>query len=299
MSATTEAPVRRAPLAGYAYAVAIVFIWAGFSLMGRHAALGSGVRLTPWDLGALRHLVSGVAAVLLVLGGVGWGLTVWRSFVLGTVAGVLFPMPAFLGLTFAPAAHAAVILSGTLPFMVALGTWALYGERWTRSRVISLVVLLAGICLLGFEAYVQGNRPGAWRGDLLFLFSAADWAVYTILARQWRATPAQAIVSVGLWSAGLYLPVWWLLLPSTIGAAPASEIALQAVFQGAIATLLSLYVFTRALALIGPVRLTTISALVPGLAGLLAIPLLGEDMGPVALLGLALVCVAVALGVRR
>ncbi|GAC1344307.1 MAG: DMT family transporter [Acetobacteraceae bacterium] len=296
MSSTLD---RSSNLAGYAYAVAVVLIWAGFSLVGRGAMLADGVRLTPWDLGALRHVVSGAAAAVLLLNGAGRGLPLRRSFVLGTLAGVGFPLPAYLGFTFAPAAHGAVILSGTLPFLVAIGAWAVYGERWTHARLVSLAVLLAGISLLGIEAYVQGARPGAWRGDLLFLLAALNWATYTILARHWAPTPLQAIAAVGRWGAMLYLPVWALALPSAVGAASWSQIAFQAVFQGVFGTVLSLFLFTRALAALGAGRLSLVTAMVPGLAGLLAIPLLGEHMGPLALLGLGLVCLAVALGVSN
>lgn len=295
MSSTLDRPPN---LTGYAYAVAVVLIWAGFSLVGRGAMLADGIRLTPWDLGALRHGVSGAVAAVLLLDGGGRGLPLRRSFVLGALAGIGFPLPAYLGFTFAPAAHGAVILSGTLPFLVAIGAWAVYGERWTRARLMSLAVLLAGILLLGFEAFVQGARPGAWRGDLSFLLAAIAWASYTILARRWAPTPLQAIAAVGRWGATLYLPVWALALPSAIGAAPWSLVAFQAVFQGLLGTVLSLFLFTRALAALGAGRLSLVTATVPGLAGLLAIPLLGEAMGPLALLGLGLVCVAVGLGVR-
>lgn len=296
---TLTAPTRVSLWPGYGYAAAVVLIWASFSLTGRHAALTSGVRLTPWDLGALRHMISGLIAAGLWSFGIGRGLRIERSFVMGVVAGLLFPLPAYVGFTFAPAAHGAVILSGTLPFLVAIGTWAIYGERWSRMRFASLAVLLAGILMLGYEAYVQGARPGAWRGDLLFCVSAIAWAIYTIIARRWRATAMQAVVAVGSWCSVLYLPIWLLFLPSTIAAAPVGEVAFQAVFQGLLATVVSLILFTRALNLIGTGRLTTITALVPGVAGVLSIPLLGEDVGVLGLLGLALVCVAVALGVRR
>lgn len=296
MSSSTKTAPRPA-ITGYAYAIAVVLIWSGFSLTGRHAALAGGVRLTPWDLGALRHLVASVAAVILWLAGYGAGLTLRRGLMLGTISALLFPLPSYLGFTDAPAAHGAVILSGTQPFLVAIGTWALYGQRWSRMMLLSLLVLLAGISLLGFEAYVQGARPGAWRGDLWFTVAAVAWAAYTIAARNWQTTPGQAIIAAGLCGA-CYLPVWALLLPSNLGAAPAGEIAFQLAFQGGFAVLLSLLAFTRALALLGPIRLTTITALVPGLAGVLAAPLLGETIGVPALAGLVLVCCAVALGVH-
>ncbi len=298
MSSATISSTRHAPWLGYAYACAVVLLWSGFSLSGRHAALSTGVRLTPWDLGALRYSVSFVVALVAVLAGYGRGLPWRRSLVTAVLAGFCFPLPSFVGFTFAPAAHGAVILSGTLPFLVAIGMWAVSGERWSRTRLLSLLVLLLGIVLLGIEAFVGGARPGAWRGDLLFLVSAIAWAAYTIIARRWRATPWQAVVAVGLWCGVLYLPLWWVVLPSTLGQAPAGEIAYQAVFQGFMATVVALMLFTRALALLGPARLTTITALVPGLAGVLSVPLLGERIGMLDLAGLVLVSLAVALGVR-
>jgi drug/metabolite transporter (DMT)-like permease len=298
MSSASIARTGPAPWVGYGCAVAVVLLWSGFSLSGRHAALGAGVRPTPWDLGALRYSISFVIAAVAWLAGYGRGLPWRRALATGVLAGLCFPLPAYLGFTFAPAAHGAVILSGTLPFLVAIGMWALSGERWSRARLLSLLVLLGGILLLGIEAYVRGARPGAWRGDLLFLVSSVAWAAYTIGARRWGATHWQAVVSVGLWCGVLYLPVWLLFLPSTLGQAPAGEVVYQAVFQGVLATVVALMLFTRALDLLGAARLTTITALVPGVAGVLSVPLLGERVGAVELLGLALVCVAVALGVR-
>ncbi len=276
-----------------------MLLWAGFSLSGRHAALATGVRLTPWDLGALRYAVCGVIALGAVAAGYGRGMPWRHSLATAALAGFGFPLPAYVGFTFAPAAHGAVILSGTLPFMVAVGGWAIAGERWNRMQLASLLVLLAGIVLLGVEAYVRGTRPGAWRGDLLFLVSAVAWAAYTLAAKRWAATPWQAVVAVGLWCGAIYLPIWLLWLPSTLGRAPFGEVLYQAAFQGVLATVVALMLFTRALALLGPARLTTITALVPGVAGMLAVPLLGETVGTVELAGLALVSVAVALGVRR
>lgn len=298
MSSVSTAHARPAPWAGYAYAVAVVLLWSGFSLSGRHAALSTGVRLTPWDLGALRYSISFVIAAVAWLAGYGRGLPWRRGLATAVLAGLCFPLPAYVGFTFAPAAHGAVILSGTLPFLVAIGMWATSGAHWSRMRLLSLLVLLAGILLLGIEAYVRGARPGAWRGDLLFVVSAVAWAAYTIVARRWGATPWQAVVSVGLWCGALYLPIWLLALPSALGQAPAGEVIYQAVFQGFLATVVSLMLFTRALDLLGPARLTMITALVPGIAGVLSVPLLGERVGVLELLGLGLVSVAVALGVR-
>jgi drug/metabolite transporter (DMT)-like permease len=258
------------------------------------------VRLTPWDLGGLRFGVAFAVACVLWLLGHGRGLPWGRGVVLGLLAGCGFALPSYLGFTMAPAAHGALILSGTLPFLVALGAWLVLDERFGRARLASLALLLAGLGLFGTEAYVhQHAPPGAWRGDLLFLAASAAWAAYTILARRWGPTPMQSVVAVGLSCGLLYVPVFALALPSRLDAAPVAEIVLQALFQGVIAVPIALFLYTKALAILGSGRVTTITALVPGTAAVAAVPLLGEPLGLLSILGLALVCGAVIAGVSR
>lgn len=290
---------RTLPGIGYVYAGLVVILWSGFSLAGRYAALAPGVRLTPWDLAALRYAVALPVGLVAYAVGPGRGLPWRRSAVLAVVAGLLFPLPAYVGFTFAPAAHGAVILSGTLPFFVALGLTLTGAERWSRARMQSLAVLLLGIALLGDAAYVQGVRPGAWRGDLLFIAAVIAWAAFTILARRWAVTPWQVVSMVGIWGGLIYLPVWAIALPSHLSQAPIGAIVFQAVMQGALVTVVSVILFTRALLLLGPARVSLVTALVPGVAGVLSVPLLGEEVGALDLAGLFLVSAAVALGVRQ
>lgn len=301
MQSTFTAAERRNRLTGFVCAVLVVMFWTGFSLTSRYSArAGIGLGLTPWDLGFLRFGVAGVLASGLWLAGFGRGLVWWRGLVLAVMAGFGFALPSYVGFRFAPAAHGALILSGTLPFLVALGSWAVFGGRFGRWRWLSLVLLFVGLGLFSTEAYWRGQAPpGAWRGDLLFLLGSVSWAIYTILARRWGPTPTQSIVTVGLWCGVLFVPVWWLVLPSRLAAAPPMEVLLQAVFHGFIAVVLSLWLYTRAMASLGAQRLTTFTALVPGLAAVLAVVLLGEPLGWLAAAGLALVCVAVLLGMRE
>lgn len=299
MDASTPAG-RRTRLIGTACAVSVMLLWTGFVLSARYGvSAGTGVRLAPLDLAALRFAVSGLAAAALWSMGIGRGLPLRRGFVLAGFAGLGFGLPAYIGFSLAPAAHGAVLLSGTLPFLVAIGTWWVFGERWSRARAISLALVLAGLLLLGAESYgAERAPPGAWRGDLLFLAASSSWAVYTVLARRWNVGPAQSVVAVGIGCAGVFLPVWWAAVPHAIHAVPWPELLFQGVYQGLLATGVSLFLYTTALARIGVARLTTITALTPGMAGVLAVPVLHEPIGPLALMGLALVCTAVAVGVR-
>ena len=292
---------RHTLLSGYGSAALVVLMWAGFSLAARFSARnGTATGLTPWDLGALRFSLAFVIAAGVWAAGAGRGLPLRQSFVLAMLGGFGFALPSYAGFRFAPAAHGGLILSGTLPFLVAAIGRAVLHEPWTRAQWHSLLLLAAGLLLVGTEAYGHGHAPpGAWRGDLLFLLAASCWALYTVLARLWRPSPAQAIAAVGLWCGPLFMPVWWLALPSHLDAAPWGEVAFQAAYQGVIAVVVSLWLFTRALAVLGPARLAAITALVPGTAALLAMPLLGESLGTLTLMGLSAVCAAVAVGARR
>ncbi|NKE46724.1 DMT family transporter [Roseomonas frigidaquae] len=287
-------PAARERRIGYACAFAVLFVWAGFLLSSR---LSAKQALTPWDVAALRYAGAFVAAVPLVaLLGLP-RLPPLRLVALLGAASFGFPILAYHGFTLAPAAHGGVMLPGTLPFLTAALGVAFLGEAWTRRRVASLAVVAAGIGLLASDTL--GAHPGAWRGDLLFLGGSCCWAVYTLLIRLWGIGAMQATLSIALWSAPIYLPIWWFLLPSSIGAVSAGAALYQLVYQGIFATVLAGLLFTRAVTALGAPTTTTITALVPGMAALAAWPLLGEPLGPIGFLGVGLVSAGMILTVMR
>lgn len=279
---------------GYACAVSVLFVWAGFLLSSRLSASQS---LTPWDVAMLRYVGAFLAALPLAAV-LGWPrLPPLRLAALLASAGFGFPILAYHGFTMAPAAHGGVMLPGTLPFLTALLGVLFLGESWTRRRVQSLAVVALGILLLAGDTF--GDHPGAWRGDLLFLCGSLGWATYTILIRHWRIGALQATLSIALWSAPVYLPVWWLLLPSTLEQASLGGALYQMAYQGLGAVILAGLLFTRAVTALGGATTTSITALVPGIAALAAWPLLGEPLGWVGFLGVGLVCLGMILMVVR
>jgi drug/metabolite transporter (DMT)-like permease len=182
-----------------------------------------------------------------------------------------------------------------LPFTTAaLGAWLL-ADAWTRRRAASLVVVACGIALLAFATF--GDHPGAWRGDLLFLVASTSWGLYTVLVRRWRVPAMTATLAIGLLAAPLYLPVWWLFLPSNIAAVPFGAVAFQFVYQGFFAVIVAGFLFTRAVVAIGAPRTTAITSLVPAMAALAAWPLLDEPLGALGLLGVALVSAGMLIAV--
>jgi drug/metabolite transporter (DMT)-like permease len=277
---------------GYACAIAVLLLWTGFLVFSR---LSQRQALTPWDVAALRYAGAFLAGLpLLAVFGLP-RMPLHHIAVVLVMAAFGFPLFAYSGFSLAPAAHGGVLMPGTLPFMAAALGWLLLREPWTRRRLVSLLVVAAGIALLASDTF--GAYPGAWRGDLLFLTGGFCWSVYTVLVRRWHIPAMQVTVALALLPAPIYLPVWWLALPSNIGKVPLGAVAFQFGYQGALATVLAGFLFTRAVNAIGAPRTTAITALVPALAALAAWPLLGEALGAVGLAGVALVSVGMILGV--
>ncbi|WP_368414610.1 DMT family transporter [Falsiroseomonas sp.] len=277
---------------GYACAFAVLFVWTGFLLSSR---LSQQQDFTPWDVAALRYGGAFLAALPLAAW-LGWPrLPPLRLVAIVATAAFGFPLFAYHGFAFAPAAHGGVMLPGTLPFLTAALGAVVLAEAWTRRRVVSLAVVACGILLLATDTF--GDHPGAWRGDLLFLAGSCCWATYTVLVRLWGVSAVTATLSAALWAAPVYLPVWWLLLPSNLAAVPAGPLAWQFIYQGVFAVLVAGFLFTRAVTAIGAPRTTTITSLVPAMAALAAWPLLGEPLGALGLVGVGLVSAGMVLGV--
>ncbi len=279
---------------GLACAFGVLVIWAGFIVASRFSATGL---LTPWDMAALRYGGAFLAALPIALRH-GWPrLPVRRTAGIVATAALGFPLLAFAGFQFAPASHGGVMLPGMLPLQVAVLLWLTTGEPVTPARAAALTLVVGGVALLAWDTF--GAHPGAWRGDVLLFSGSSSWAVYTLLVRRWRIPALTATLAIALYAAPVYLPVWLLALPSRIGAAPVSEVAFQLVYQGALAVVLAGFLFTRALAVLGPVVVTAITAVVPALSALAAWPLLGEPLGAEGLAGVGLVTAAMLLGVAH
>ena len=81
---------------------------------------------------------------------------------------------------------------------------------------------------------------------------------------------AASLVSTGS------LPVYLALKGTRLAQLPPAELAIQAVFQGVLVTIIALLFYGRAVAILGASAGAAFLALVPALSALLAIPLLGE-----------------------
>ena len=107
--AARERPLLTARAQGLLCAVGVLLIWAGFLLTSR---LSQAQAFTPWDVAALRYTGAFLAALPLLA----WrglpAVPIGRALVLTALAAFIFPIGAYWGFHFAPAAHGAVLLPG-------------------------------------------------------------------------------------------------------------------------------------------------------------------------------------------
>jgi drug/metabolite transporter (DMT)-like permease len=261
------------PQIGWLAAFGVVVIWSGWVVVSR---LGVVQTLTIYDMVALRFAVASVAVAPFVWRYWPRKLRWWQVAVISCGQGAPYLLLAFGGLQLAPASHAGIMMNGTLPVFAAGIGWVWLKDRPDRWRIAGMAVILTGCGLIGWDQDSVGVAPDAWIGHLMFLASALFVAVNLIGTKAWQLTAMQAMVCIPtvnlLWFGPLYLA----FLPKAVNAAPWSEILLQGAYQGFGPSLLAVLFFTTAIRSIGTSPTAAMMAMVPGMATLIAIPVLGE-----------------------
>lgn len=266
--------------AGYIYAALTATIWAGFVLVSRIGGTGP---LNAWDITALRF---GTAALLLLPAWLWWRrvpLLNARMVALALIGGIAYAAFVYAGFRYAPAAHGALLVSGLLPFTMALCVWLVLHERPHGGMTIGLLLIALGVGLLAFDtlAHPVGTElrgSHVWLGDAFLVAGSLCWALYSVLIKRWQIGPWETTIGVALVAGALYLPVYVLLLPKNIGHADTGTILLQAVYQGVLVVIVAMVLYLQAMARLGPARLGAFMAMVPAVAGIGVSLALGEPL---------------------
>ena len=160
----------------------------------------------------------------------------------------------------------------------------LLNEPLPLRRVAGAVVIVLGLAVIGAEALRTMGASGVI-GDLLFVAAGSSFAVFGMLLRLWRIAPmpAAAVTSV-LSLVGLPMLFWTY---DNMIAAGFLENLLQAVVQGVFAGAGAIYLFTRAVVLLGAGRAVVFPSLVPPFTLLIGFLALGEVPSVSQLIGLA------------
>lgn len=267
------------------------------------AAKVSLAEVPPLIQSSLRSLC---AAVLLALWAHARGLPLWQrdgSGRAGLLLGVLFAGEfacLFIGLQFTSASRMVVFLYSA-PFFVALGMpLLLRRERLDRVQVAGLVSAFAGVVW----AYSEGlgttraaAPPLQWLGDALGLGGALLWALTTLALRGSvlsNALPEKTLMYQLLVSAavlGVAAPLAGETLPTALSAATWWGLG----FQTVVVTFASYLVWFWLVRHYPATRLSAFTLLTPVFGLLAGVLLLGEPATARLLVGLAAVCVGIAL----
>lgn len=312
---------------GLLAAVVTVLIWTAFIVVARASAdparaptlapvdivfarlLGAGFILLPlgWWLTQKQRLLQREAGQLPTAGSL-WGfsplplrITVWTGMFGGLVYGLL----AYSGFVFAPAAHASVLMPGSLPLWTALLAMVFLGDRITLVRAVGLVCIVAGDLLVGGASLLHAlDGSGVWRGDVLFILAALTWSCYSVLVRKHGLQAVQATTAITVFAFMVFVPVYLLLvglgvLQGHVFTAPLRDVLWQMLIQGVGSVVVSGISFNMMIRAYGPVRSTMLTAVVPGMSALSAALVLGEPLPWNVLTGLALVTAGIVFGVRQ
>lgn len=213
-----------------------------------------------------------------------------RDRALGVGLGLLYASQSFVYFWGFRTVDAAVtgILFNTFPLWVAVLAAAFLRERLTPEVVAALGLGVVGTFLttgFGFGAF-DGY------GALLILGSAFGYSTYVVAARKTTAQlPSEAIAAhVFLGSAVAFLAAGALTGGLPVGVALDS--LAYAVALAVVATLLPILLFLKGLKIIGASRAGVIGTLEPLVTVLLAWAVLGSILGPLQLVGGALVLTA-------
>jgi drug/metabolite transporter (DMT)-like permease len=290
-------PAGRTALLGILCGMGAALFWAAGFVVVRH---GINIGFSPADLTFHRCFWAGLLLFPLAwrdglrdLNGVGWG----RGILLTVLGGPGIAFVSYSGFLLVPLGHAGVIQpSCAALFGLVLATVVLL-ERLPVRRAIGAMTIVLGLAVIGGEAIATIGVHGV-AGDLMFVAAGAFFAAFATLLRYWRVAPIRATVAVSVVSLAI-LPIYWAAVGfDRMASLGLWENLLQAVAQGLLAGPAAIYLFTRAVILLGAGRGSVFSSLVPPGVLLIGWIALGEMPTALQLTGLAIVLIGFRLTQR-
>lgn len=222
----------------------------------------------------------------------------WRIWLaVSLLAGPPFGLLMFGALQWAPASHAAVFPFTAMSVMGTLMAAAFLGDRITARKAVGIAVVVTGLVVLSGLS-LSSMTPRALLGDLMFIAAGTLWAGFGIVSRKHRLPPLLATAVISVFALLTYVPAYFALVGADrlLAAAP-QVLAVEVLVQGLVAGAGTLYTYSRMVALLGPARAAVFPALAPGIAALMAWPVLGHVPTAVELLGMLLAMVGLVITV--
>jgi len=266
--------------------------WAFGFVAARHGVL---VGMSPLVLSLHRFIWPGLALLPLVatngvgdLGGLGWR----RGIALTLFGGLPLALWSYAGYLYVPLAHGTIIQPSCAAVGGLLLAHLVVKESLPPRRIAGAAIIVAGLAVIGAEALHTMGRHGIV-GDLLFVAAGSSFAMFGMLLRLWSIAPMRAAAITSALSL-VGLPILFFTYDN-LAAAGFWENLLQAVVQGIFAGPAAIYLFTRAVILLGAGRAALYPSLVPPFSLVVGFLALGEVPSLAQLGGLAIVVIGFRL----
>lgn len=285
-------PTIRASLAGMFIAV----VWVGWILISKY---GVSQNLTIWDIVGLRYGTATVCTLpLLYLQRKNLHKIFNRyTFISALAYGLFYLSFSLNGFRYAPASVAAVIVNGLVPVLCALIVYIWKGQKLSSSKYFGISLLLLANLVLAIQTQ---SAEFHILGYVFFFGACCSLSFFNVSANIWRFETKYFIIAAAWINFFIFLPAWLFFLPSNLDAAPASEMLLQASYQGILVSVISLALTTYALPILGVVRLAIFYAFVPALAAIFSWLVLGETLSLPIIISVGLCTIGIILfNIRR
>ncbi|OIQ38770.1 MAG: EamA family transporter [Roseobacter sp. MedPE-SW] len=242
---------------------------------------------------AVRFLISGLIGVGIALAlGQTWRLTrgQWRAtMIFGLCQNALYLGLNFVAMQWIEASLAAIIAS-TMPLLVAMATWLIYGDKLRPLGVLGLLAGVAGVAL------IMGTRISAGVdlfGIFLCVIGVLALAVAT-LALRGATSGGNFMMVVGLQML-VGSAILFVAAPMTeeIFVNPTLRLGLAFAYTTIVPGLMATFIWVLLLNRIGAIRAATFHFLNPVFGVAVASLLLGERLGLLDLIGVAVVTLGI------
>ncbi|CAN7396510.1 MULTISPECIES: DMT family transporter [unclassified Variovorax] len=221
----------------------------------------------------------------------------WKTWLLvSLLAGTPFGLVMFGALQFAPTSHATVFPFAAMSVMGMLLGAAVLGERISARKGMAIALVVVGLLLV--SGLQRSSFAGSLLGDAMFIAAGTLWAGFGIVLKRHRLDPLLATSVIAFSALVSYLPAYLVLTGAQgLSSAQSHVLWLEVLVQGLIAGCGTLFTYARAVSLLGAGRAAVFPALAPGLAALLAWPILNHAPSSRELLGIVVVIAGLAWAV--
>lgn len=265
---------------GYIFTVITMLIWGSFSLLSRVSAQWN---IQIWDLLALRFGIASLILIPILLYKKDYQfLFSYRSMIIALVGSIGYCIFVYAGFYLSPVVHGVILLNGLFPILAGIMAWIFLKQPFDKHTKISMTIIISTFILMA--TLIMQTEYHFSIGDIFLICSAMCWAGFSILLRKWKFTAWQAMVSLAIWSAILYLPFYFAFATPKIAQVATHHLIIQTIFQSIIVVIVATLSYAKAIERIGIFKAGTIANIAPFTAPVLAVFLLNEP------LNLAMVC---------